>query len=124
MSVTFSIQGLEYDLEDTTHDDRWLNVSNVNARDVLEALGIACGDGLIGSVRAHDLEKACVAYLARPTHDDGIPAGSNARHSVDASMHYARFLEPGRRAGYVSEKVEHLLRITRRAGKLGVIRYG
>lgn len=109
MSVTFSVRGQVPDYET---DHGWINLSGVNARAVLDALGIEGGPDLCGEIRGRELRLACETYLAKPTAD-----------APKLGVIEARFVEFGRRSGYVSDRVKALLGLAALAGDLGIISF-
>lgn len=106
MSVTFSIRG-EKD------DDLYLNMSNVNARDLLAWLGYTDRVDLLGELDPRDLEARCKRRLwpERRNTDPSRPA--KAYGGVGTGM--CRVVECGREEGYLRTRTEQLLRLAQLA---------
>jgi hypothetical protein len=111
MSVTFRITG---DLS----DDNYVNVSNANARDVLLALHVpgANAPDLCGELPASDLAHLCLRFINTSEPDPGLAPSEPLR---DASM--ARYVECGRRPGYLHDVAGRLWRLAISAGMGGVV---
>ena len=111
MSVTFRVIG-DHD------DDNIVNVSNANARDVLHALHVPGADDqdISGSMSASDLARLCLAFLNSTKLDPGLAPSEPLR---DASR--ARYVECGRREGYLHEVAGRLWKLALRAGPGGEI---
>lgn len=108
MSVTFSFVG--------AGDDHFVNVSNVNARDILDHLALSVGDELWGEVDVEDLIRRCQARLNEVHVIAGAPITVPARdpkkplrQSGGPGTDQCRVLHCGRPAGYLREKTERLL---------------
>ncbi len=95
MSVTFSPRGYRIGVD----DPRWLNLANMNARDLLYWLGYA-GMPLYGSLDATELKARCRRRLWNEARnfDPELP-----------SRREQRLLIMGRRPGYLREKTAQLL---------------
>lgn len=77
------------------------NLSNVNARFVLSALGFADDEDLCGTERAEDfLGRILVAEALSPV-DEGVPA-----HQAVAGQ--SQVIECGRPAGYLQQRLRNL----------------
>lgn len=110
MSVTFSISGVETDVEDY---GAYVNTSNANCGDLLVRLGIPVGE-LVGEMRAKELGERCRAALASPAaQDKGLPA-----------QREGNYFFMGRPAGRINMRITELLALSERAGELGLIRWG
>lgn len=115
MSVTFSVRNEATDYEDLK---AFLNLANVNARDLLALLGVATdpsGYDLCGSMRAKELLRRCVAARALVGADRGRLGYAEAREGR------AALVVGCRPAGRMAEYVEKLVALCDRAGDLGVI---
>jgi hypothetical protein len=118
MSVTFSIRGTDYDLED---EDSYLNVHNGNAREILDRLDIRGEDVLWGSsMRASELATRCRAALqiGPMLHD----LGHEARTEQEPGR--CKVIHGGRPPGRINEHIRTILDLCARAGDLGVICWG
>lgn len=116
MSVTFSIRGVEVDY-DNPEPGTYLNLSNANARLVLQRLGLASED-LYGSVRGEALIRLCERALKNNQDDGGTPDVEESAPGL------ATVIYGGQRPGYFSEKFNLLREMGVRAGQLGVIIWG
>jgi hypothetical protein len=116
MSVTFYISGKDDSLTQLQHGCA-LNVNNVNACELIEALGldVVSPHDLIGEIRGRDLKARCLKALAGPRDDSAI----EQIESVGAKG--SRVIECGRRPGYVTEKLQAMLRLAEAAGDLGIV---
>jgi hypothetical protein len=115
VSVTFSIRGAGYDVDD---EKTFVNVSNTNARDLLIRLGLGDEPGdneLRGNRRAKDLARRCRDELTaeKKNQDTGIEGFSDGR------FHFG-----GRSPGLLNRRIQELLDLCERAGDLGVIYWG
>lgn len=101
MSVTFWIEGVAID-----HDDprTFVNVSNLNARDLLDWLGYVAGPCLSGSLDSRELAARCRRRLwDEPRNQDAaIPP---------ESMRSGRVVICGRLAGTLRTRCEDLLKL-------------
>lgn len=90
-----------------------VNVSNSNARTILEALGIDTSDGLCGEMPADlFLGSALLADALTPA-DAGVPA----HHSVDHNGQLnTRVIDCGRPAGYMQDRLAQLAELARWCG--------
>jgi hypothetical protein len=114
MSVTFSIAG-ERAADD---EDRYVNLNNANAADVLRWLGLPAAD-LYGEVPARELGALCRRRLwdeAR-NHDDGV------RPYELTGAQGARAIFFGREPGYLRRRAADLLALAELAGE-GTVRWG
>ena len=117
MSVTFSIRGEEIDWDGPM--DRWLNVNNTNAREILGRLGIK-SDELCGELRAPELHELCdYALTSIEALED---TGRDAEEGVGAKG--ARWVSGARPAGRINQHIKTLQGIAKAAGDLGVISWG
>lgn len=73
-----------------------VNVSNLNARYLLDALGLNDGGDLCGTATGEDFLGRILMALAVAPVDEGVPA-----HAVPGAG--ARWVECGRRPGYLQE---------------------
>jgi hypothetical protein len=111
VSVTFRVVG-------DPNDDNYVNVSNVNGRDVLHVLRVPGADApdLCGEIAASDLARLCMMFVNSAEPDPGLRPREPLR---DASR--ARYVECGRRAGYLRETAERLWRLALEAAPGGVV---
>jgi hypothetical protein len=104
MSVTFHVEGIDDDI----------NVSNVNARSIFEALDIH-SEYLVGEMRGPELAALCEKHLKeeeeRPT-DDGLE-----------QVHDGRYHFMGRAPGRRTERIRQLKELAEMAGELGLVRW-
>jgi len=144
MSVTFESPSIPLDLQDAT---TYLNVGNANAVDLLAWLWLPASspEDLYGSIPARELTARCRRRLwdEPRNYDEGLPAverrlsrfegGPNPVVVPDPALRLvahlgdpveselgARHVFCGRRAGYLREKTEQLLRLAQRAGESDV----
>ena len=115
MSITFNVEGERPDLD---RPETYLNVNNVNGAELLRWLGLS-GEPY-GEVSASELEARCRRRLwPEPRNaDTGRPAQVfDARNRIHIG---------GRRAGYLPEKAEELVKLCERAKARGAerIRWG
>jgi hypothetical protein len=111
VSVTFRVIG-------DPNDESYINVSNVNARELLVALrgpGADAAD-LCGEIAASDLAHLCLRFINTSEPDPGLAPSEPLR---DASM--ARYVECGRRPGYLHDVAGRLWRLAISAGMGGVV---
>jgi hypothetical protein len=85
-----------------------MNVANVNAAEILGALGIT--SKCYGTIRASDLAKRISAFKGP---DPAFPASEDGR-----------VIFGGRTEGYLGERFAKLLNICKQAGDLGMIEWG
>ncbi|MFI5301053.1 MAG: hypothetical protein ACHREM_23465 [Polyangiales bacterium] len=106
MSVTFVIVG-------DNDEDRMVNLSNANARDVLRALGAPGVEEAQpeGTLPGPELARLCMRFLATADDDVGVPAREPLR---DARR--ARLIICARRPGYVRETIERIAALAVEAG--------
>ena len=112
MSVTFWIAGERQDPE--AWEERFVNLCNANARDLLAWLALPGGGDLCGDIPARELAARCRRRLwdeAR-NHDAGIEP---------AVEHGGRLVVGGREPGYLRRRTEQLLNLCALAGEEGVI---
>jgi hypothetical protein len=97
-------------------EERFLNLSNANARDLIAWLRLPDED-LCGEIAARELAARCRRRLwdeAR-NHDEGLPG----------SVEYdGRLVIGGREPGYLRRRTEQLLNLCALAGEEGVITWG
>jgi hypothetical protein len=104
MSVTFAAQSVLVDEDDSSS---YLNISNVNARELLTWLGLSPDDDLDGECAVLDLAARCRRRLwPIPRNEDaGVPSaefggnGTGECRTVDLPETTARLLELCERAG-------------------------
>lgn len=112
MSVTFSAITAAGQF---VADELSINTSNGNAAHVLEALGfgedVRAGD-LCGTVSAGDFLSRVLMALAVAPVDEGVPMHELAHEGS------VRWIEGGRPAGYLQERLVQLHRLAEAAGKL------
>jgi hypothetical protein len=115
MSVTFRVKGERANWET---GENFLNLSNVNAREVLAWLGYEIGEGLLGELDARELAARCRRRLWNEprNHDPELP-GWEGRGAGGV-----RVVQFARRPGYLREKTEALLKLAERAGE-GAVAY-
>lgn len=114
MSVTFFIP-------DSSHPEHELNVSNANARSILEWLGYsqeASGD-LCGEMPARALAARCQRRLWPEARN--VDAG--VAPEVVQTPGRATLVECGRDAGYLNDRTQKLLHLATAAGT-GVVHFG
>jgi hypothetical protein len=111
VSVTFRVLG-------DRDDDNIVNVSNANARDVLNALDVPGADApdLCGGIAAADLARLCMIFVNSAEPDPASPGVE--LHGVPGR---ARLVECGRRAGYLRDVAGRLWRLALAAGPGGEI---
>jgi RAB protein geranylgeranyltransferase component A len=119
MSTTFTISGKQYDFENED-EIGYMNLSNSNATDILNVLGINPNDeygSLYGSIRARDLRKKCEIALKTlsPVNDESIP------QSTLMETGKATIINCGRESGYLTKRIGELLKLSQMAGELGMI---
>lgn len=115
MSVTFSVAGQRYDIEDY---DSHVNVSNANARVLLDALGAPGADEPqpYGSMLASDLAHLCMKLVNGSEVDAGEKPSEPLRDA--ASVHVVHC---GRRPGYTQETAQRLWKLALKAPPKGEI---
>jgi hypothetical protein len=106
MSVTFHIEGLRPDYDDPA---TFVNLHNEGAGDLLEWLGLP--RQLWGEIDARELAPRCRRRLWDVARNDD--AGR-------APLVEGRFIDCGRRPGYLRERTAELLRLAERAGEARV----
>lgn len=104
MTVTFSVRG--------DRSDNFLNVANMNARDLLEVLGFEGGSRLYGELRGAELRARIQAARRKP--DVGKP---------DERV-CGRITILGREPGRMTEYLDVLEQLCDTAGDLGLIVWG
>lgn len=102
----------------TVHDGPEVNVSNANARLVLEALGLPFEDGS-GGLDAEDFLGRVLMALAVAPADAGVPQhrlvpGESTIFGT-VTEHGATFIDCGRREGYLQERLVQLEEVARHA---------
>ena len=117
MSVTFSIRGAFFDWDDSR---TYLNVSNVNARALLEWLGLEADEALTGSVRCSELAARCRRRLWGNVARNEDPGESPF---VERGTAGAVLFVGGRRPGYLRERTEQLLALAM-SDPEGIIDFG
>jgi hypothetical protein len=118
MSVTFSIRGQDYDVED---ESSYLNVGNTNARELLSRLHIHGEDALWGaSMRATELAERCrhALQVGPMLHDLGYDG-----HEETGALG-ARVIWGSRPPGRINQHIRTLLALCEQAGDLGFICWG
>lgn len=113
MGVQFSIRGEGYDVDDPRS---YVDLSNVNARDMFERLGLSIFAGQAwGEMRARELADLCRQELTpkKRCQDVGLTAYEDGR------VHFA-----GRPAGRINMRIQELLALCEMAGDLGLITWG
>jgi hypothetical protein len=114
MSVTFSPTGHKHSCENPFEcpvcSVLHLNVSNANARALLQWLDLEYGD-LWGEINASELAAKCRRRLwpEERNIDPGVPA-----------VEEGRVIDCGRRPGYLPERTAQLLKLAEEAQKMGV----
>ncbi len=109
MSVTFTIRGVK--------GSNRLNMSVTNAANLLEWLGyMTLAEDLVGEIGARALRVSCELALKKPV--DGPVAGEETRGEGGAL-----YIRCERWPGYLHEKTQELLELTKQAGDLGVIQF-
>lgn len=97
MSVSFIIRG---------HDDQEINVSNANARDLLEWLRVTFDEECIaGSIRASELAARC----RRRLWPEFAEANTGRETVIDAAPGRATLISCGRDPDYLQRRTEQLL---------------
>lgn len=113
MSITFSIRGESYDVDDSK---TYMNLSNVNAKELYIRLGFDTFAGeCFGEMRARELAGLCRRELT-PTKrclDVGLPPHNERGYTF-----------AGRPAGRINMRIKELLDLCERAGDLGLISWG
>lgn len=100
MSVTFTAAGVPQDDEGWSELD--VNMSNSNAATIAATLGIDLdAGGWAGEMEARDFQGRILLALAIEPSDEGVPA-----HELPGPG--ARWIECGRRPGYVQERLGQL----------------
>jgi hypothetical protein len=135
MSVTFESPSIPSDVET---GEGQINVSNVNACDILRWLDIPLDgpDGLLGSISARELAARCRRRLwdIPQNHDEGLAATDSGENRLfviepDGSQRLVagepgpRVIFGGRPPGYLRQKTKQLLELAEKAGD-GVITWG
>jgi hypothetical protein len=100
MTVTFSAYDEQSETFASDADDMDVNMSNANARHLLDALGLDTDD-LTGHVPAETFEGAVLLALAINPADEGIPA-----HELVPGR--PNVIDCGRRPGYTEERLGEL----------------
>ena len=100
-----------------------VNMTNVNARLVLDALGLPFEDGT-GALDAEDFWGRVLMALAIAPEDAGMPrhqlvAGDVAPLFGEVREGGATFIECGRREGYLQDKLRELVEVARWASTVG-----
>ena len=116
MSITFNVEGERPDLD---RPETYLNVNNMNGAELLRWLGLS-GEPY-GEVSTSDLEARCRRRLwPEPRNAD------TGRSAEEPEEHRGRVHIGGRRAGYLPEKAEELVKLCERAKARGAerIRWG
>ena len=96
--------------------DRMFNMSNANARDFFQAIGVDSRD-LCGEATSRDLRRRA-ERIVRAAVDPGLPT------YVDATAGQAMLINCGRPEGYLRERAEDLLKLCELVGDLGRICWG
>jgi len=119
MSVTFGIAGIHPDYDNGTDLDLEINVSNGNAVDILTTLGIDTKD-LYGEMRAIHFRNKCSIAL-KNLQRTGDP---EIQSFTDVGDKGAKVIYSGRPEGYLASRIDSLLKLTEKAGDIGVIFWG
>lgn len=92
--------------------ERELNLSNVNARDLLDWLELSVSDDLYGTVTAHDLAARCRRRLWNEprNHDQGFEG------YIDEQTGRCTVVMGGRPDGYLRQRTKRLLQIAELSG--------
>lgn len=91
-------------------DGPQVDVSNSNARVLLDTLGVAAGDELAGAEAGEVFLGRVLLALAVAPADAGVPAHASGAGNV---------VECGRREGYVQERLLHLHAVAEAAARAG-----
>lgn len=112
MSMDFSVVGEKRHCNEwcAECDKQFINMSNVNACDVLRALGIDTSE-CYGEMPARKLAKLCRANL-------------NIVDPGQEGYEEGRVINCARRPGYLNERIAQILALCERAGDLGKIAWG
>lgn len=112
MSVSFTIAGASQDVGD-------INVSNVNARAILEYLGIDNPE-LYGNMRSFEFRNLCKKAIERLL----INGDKGVKTTVQKFDNGPLVIDHGRPEGYLIKRIKGLYDLTLKAGDIGVICWG
>lgn len=112
MSVSFTIAGV-------SQDDADINLSNANARAILEYLGIADAE-LCGEIRSFELRNLCTKAIERLL----INGDEGVKTTVQKFENGPLVIDYGRPEGYMIRRIKQLYDLTLKAGDIGVICWG
>ena len=116
MSVTFTAEGLEMDLDD---EETFLNVHNSNARDLLLCLGINL-EVMCGSMRSNELRERIA--IARTKEDNGRDYAKEwwkESGEIPGNLHLGQ-----RPPGHMGRYLDTLDKFCEAAGDIGMITWG
>lgn len=116
MSVTFGIVGTQPDYDNGTDLDLEINVNNGNAVDILTTLGIETKE-LCGKMRALYFRKKCEIAL-KNLQQTGDP---EIQSFMEVGDNGAKIVYCGRPQGYLATRIDSLLKLSNKAGDIGVI---
>ena len=110
MSVTFTAGTEDWNEEfqaivcsTTSPEDGWVNMSNSNAHNVCQALGIDLEPEWCGSMSADDFLGRVLLALAISPEDEGMPS-----YELPREPGRVRWIEAARRPGYLQERLGQL----------------
>lgn len=112
MSVSFTIAGV-------SQDDADINLSNANARAILEYLGIDNPE-LYGDMRSFELRNLCMKAIERLL----INGDKGVKTTVQKFEDGPLVVDYGRPEGYMIRRIKQLYDLTLKAGDIGVICWG
>jgi hypothetical protein len=113
MSVSFTIAGAPEDFEGD------MNLSNVNARAILEYLGVDNPE-LYGDMRSFELRNLCMKAIERLL----INGDKGVKTTVQKFEDGPLVIDYGRPEGYMIRRIKQLYDLTLKAGDIGVICWG
>ena len=113
MSVSFTIAGAPEDFEGD------MNLSNVNARVILEYLGVDNPE-LYGDMRSFELRNLCMKAIERLL----INGDKGVKTTVQKFEDGPLVVDYGRPEGYMIRRIKQLYDLTLKAGDIGVICWG
>jgi hypothetical protein len=85
-----------------------LNMSNVNAREILATLGLQDDDDLCGETSADDFMGRVLMALAVAPADAGMPTYDDSTYNEDGSRIGAQYIRCGRVENYTQIKLTEL----------------
>lgn len=112
MSVSFTIAGV-------SQDDADINLSNANARAIIEYLGIDNPE-LCGEIRSFELRNLCMKAVERLL----INGDKGVKTTVQKFEDGPLVVDYGRPEGYMIRRIKQLYDLTLKAGDIGVICWG